>query len=151
MRSISPMEVDTNLRQKIFLIEKEMLKVPQVKLPLFHYFLPGLYLRELHIPAGATTTSKIHKHAFINFLTKGERSTLVDGKIERIRAPHFHISPPGMKRISYTHEDSIWITAHFTSGTEIENETNPDKLEKYLACDTEQEYLDFTRMISCQL
>ena len=139
MRSISPTEV----RRKTILLEREMLKLPQVALPLFHHFLPGLYLRELHIPAGVITTGKIHKYECLNFLTKGERSTVIDGEIVRVKAPHFHISPAGSKRVSYTHQDSVWITAHFT------DETDVAKLEAELVCDTEKQYIDFVRRIEC--
>ena len=102
-----------------------------------HHFASGIYMRELHIPAGMTTTGKIHKHACLNILAKGRRSTLVDGYVIEIAAPHIHLSPPGMKRVSYTYEDSVWITVHATNLTDIE------EIERELVCDTEEEYLAF--------
>ena len=102
-----------------------------------HHFAPGLYMRELHIPAGMITTGKIHKYACLNILAKGRRSTLVDGRIVMVEAPHIHLSPPGIKRVSYTHEDSVWITVHATNLTEV------DEIERELVCDTEEEFLAF--------
>jgi hypothetical protein len=67
----------------------------------------------------------------------GMRSTLIDGRIERIRAPHVHWTPPGSKRISYTHEDSIWLTVHVTYETDIA------ALERQLVAENEEEYQQF--------
>ena len=110
-----------------------------------HHFAPGLYMRELHIPAGLITTGKIHKYACLNILAKGRRSTLVDGHIEMVEAPHIHLSPPGIKRVSLTHEDSVWITVHATHLTDI------DEIERALVCDTEEEYRTFCEkgLIEC--
>lgn len=113
------------------------LQVNPSSLTVRHHFSPGLYLRELHIPAGMVTTGKIHKYPCINILAKGRRSTLVDGLIVVIDAPHIHISPPGIKRVSLTHEDSVWITVHATNLTDV------DEIERELVCDTEEEYLAF--------
>ena len=130
-------------RAKVQEFEEQMRNLPsslQVdprSLIVRHHFAPGLYLRELHIPAGMITTGKIHKYACINILAKGKRSTLVNGLIVVIDAPHIHISPPGIKRVSFTHEDSVWITAHAT------NLMSVDEIERELVCDTEEEYLAF--------
>jgi hypothetical protein len=102
-----------------------------------HHFAPGIYMRELHIPATMITTGKIHKYACLSILAKGRRSTLVDNQIVTVEAPHIHLSPPGMKRVSYTHEDSVWITVHTTNLTDV------NEIERELVCDTEEEYLAF--------
>jgi hypothetical protein len=128
-----------SVRDKVGIIEQEIKKLPEAifELPVFHHFSHGLYARELHIKKGMITVGKIHKFPCLNILAKGDRSTLIDGKIVRIRAPHVHVAPAGMKRISYSHEDSVWITVHATQETELE------KLEEELVAETEQEYQDF--------
>jgi hypothetical protein len=126
---------------RIFAFEHEMLKLPQLSLPLFHHFAPGIYARELHIPKGVITTGKIHKYACLNIMAKGERSTLVGDEIVRVKAPFIHVAPAGTKRVSYTHEDSVWITVHATEETDIV------KLEKDLIAETEKEYLDFLNAV----
>jgi hypothetical protein len=128
------------LRDRIFALEDEMLKLPQLSLPLFHHFAPGIYAREVHIPKGAITTGKIHKYACLNIMIKGDRSTLVGDEIVRVKAPFIHVAPAGTKRVSFTHEDSIWITVHAT------NETNIEKLEKELVAESEREYSDFLKL-----
>jgi hypothetical protein len=123
--------------------ESAMRKLPQAlqvdpkSLTVRHHFAQGLYLRELHIPAGMITTGKIHKYECFNILAKGRRSTLIDGKIVTVEAPHVHLSPPGIKRVSLTHVDSVWITAHATVLTDV------NEIERELVCDTEEQYLEF--------
>ncbi len=126
-----------SLREKIDAMQAELLKQPQPNLELRHHFAPGLYLRELRIPAGLITVSKIHKHSCVSILAKGVRLTRVGDEIKRVEAPFIQISPAGFKRVSYTIEDSVWITVHPT------NETDIKKLERDLVCDTEDEYLAF--------
>lgn len=130
-------------RSRVIELEAAMRKLPQrfqvdpKSLVTKHHFAPGIYMRELHVPAGMITTGKIHKYLCQNILAKGKRSTLVNGRIETVEAPHIHLSPPGIKRVSYTHEDSVWITVHPTELTDIQ------EIERALVCDTEEEYLAF--------
>lgn len=113
------------------------LQVDPKSMTLRHHFAPGIYMRELHIPADMITTGKIHKYPCLNILAKGRRSTLVDNRMVMIEAPHVSLSEPGIKRVSYTHEDSVWITVHST------NLTSVDEIERELVCETEEEYLAF--------
>jgi hypothetical protein len=47
---------------RIDLLEMAMLETCAViELPIVHRFTPGLYIREIFMPAGALVTSKIHK------------------------------------------------------------------------------------------
>lgn len=138
---------DFTVRERVIAVEAEMLKAPQLDpslLPVFHHFAPGLYARELHIPKGALTTGKIHKYPCLNILAKGERSTLIGDEVIRLCAPHVHVTPAGSKRISYTHEDSVWITVHATTETDVA------KLECDLVAESEEEYADFCRLIEAE-
>ncbi len=102
-----------------------------------HHFASGMYMRELHIPAGMITIGKIHKYPCLNILAKGKRATLVEGFMVTVEAPHISLSPAGMKRVSYTLEDAVWITAHATDKTDV------DAIEHDLVCDSEEEYQAF--------
>ena len=106
-----------------------------------------MYLRELHIPKDALTVGKIHKQSCLNFLTKGERTTLINGMMVRIKAPHVHWTPPGHQRFSYTHEDSVWVTLHWNP----RNERNIKKLETELVAETEDEYRDFVKFLEMEV
>ena len=113
--------------------------------PLFHHFSPGVYARELHIPANVITIGRIHKYPCLNILAKGDRSTLIGDEVRRIQAPFIHISPAGTKRISYTHADSVWITVHATEGTDVA------QLEEALTAGSEKEYQDFLRLVAAEV
>src|SRR5574337_670073 len=109
-------------------------------LPVRHHFAPGLYGRELFIPRDTLLTGKIHKFTHLSILLQGDISVLVDGQIRRIRAPFVYVSPPGTKRIAYTHSDTLWLTVH---GLGFSVETGSDgmsELEKFLTAETEEDY-----------
>lgn len=131
------------IRARVQAFERQMVAsgAPQLKLEVFHHFSPGIYMRELHIPKGVISTGKIHKYPCLNILAKGMRETLVGDHLRLIKAPFIYVSDAGIKRVSYTLEDSIWITVHATTETDIA------KLEKDLVCDTEEEYREFCRVI----
>lgn len=126
-----------------------MLKRPQVDLPLFHRFAPGIYIRELHIPAGVTSTGKIHKSEHIGVLIKGVRDMLIDGEVHTISAPYTATIKAGSKLACYTWEDSIYVTIH----SNPDDERDIAKLEARYVCDTEQEYLEYVdasqKVIEC--
>ena len=136
------------IRDKVFFFETAIREHPlalsATEFPLFHHFSHGLYARELHVPKGMITIGKIHKYPCLNILAKGDRSTLIGDMIVRIQAPYIDVSPAGTKRITYTHEDSVWITVHATTETDVE------KLEHELVAETEQEYQEFCRMVKAE-
>jgi hypothetical protein len=70
-------------------LEGAMLAGIQVEMPVIHRQTPGLYSREIHIPAGTLLTSAVHK-------------TL-----------------PGTRRVLHAETDTIWITFHATEETDI--------------------------------
>ena len=89
--------------------------------PLVHRFLPGMYIREIHMPAGAVLTSKIHKteHPFV--VTKGVVSVWsVNEGTAVYKAPHFGITKPGTRRVLLVHEDVVWITFHACTEETVE-------------------------------
>ena len=64
--------------------------------PLTHKFAPGVYVREIFIPAGMCVVGKIHKHAHPNFLLKGKVIVITEqGGRELLEAPLSMISPAG--------------------------------------------------------
>lgn len=129
--------VETVGRAEVNALEKQMLLMDQVDLPVVHHFSKGVYARELHIPAGVTLTGKIHKFENLNILSKGEMSVLTDDGIKRVSAPFTVVSPPGTKRVAYAHTDCIWTTIHGTDSRDVE------AIEIEFVSNSEQEYLEF--------
>ena len=107
-----------NLREKVAVMEAQMLDMPQVVMEPVHHFADGLYARELLIPAGTLIVGKVHKFEHLNFLMKGDITVWTDDGMKRLTAPCILKSLPGIKRVGYTHEDTIWTTVHAVDETE---------------------------------
>jgi hypothetical protein len=132
---------ELSTRDKVLVLEDMMREIPQLDIPVRHFFSPGVYAREIQIPKGAIVTGKIHKFSQLNILSKGEMSVMTEDGVKRVQAPFTIVSPPGTKRIAYAHEDCVWTTIH---GTE---ETDLDKIEQHFIAQDEQEYLAFCRQL----
>jgi len=132
---------DVTTREKVIALESLMKEQPQLELKVEHYFSPGVYARELHIPAGTILTGKIHKNVQLNILIKGDMSVLTENGVKRVQAPFTVVSPAGTKRIAYAHEDCVWTTILGT------DQTDPEEIEKLFTVNTEEEYLDFCKTI----
>jgi hypothetical protein len=127
------------LRTQICAIEAEMLKLPQLDIPIRHYFSPGIYAREITVPADALITGVIHKYPQINILSKGTIRVSIGDTIREISAPNTVVSEAGIKRIAYTVTEVVWTTIVHTFKTNIE------EIEKEFFAYSEQEYKDFVR------
>jgi hypothetical protein len=88
--------------------------------PVTHHFAPGLYTREMVIPAGVVIVGKIHKHRHTAVLASGRVSVLTEDGIEEIEGPKTFVSPSGVKRVVFAHTDSVWITFHPSEETDLE-------------------------------
>lgn len=115
-----------DLRNLITTFERAIALLPGVivgdstELPLKHSFADGIYVREIFIPRGYTLTGKIHKHSHPNFLMQGEVIVVTEHQgREHLKAPLAMISLPGTKRAVYALEDTVWITVHATSETDL--------------------------------
>lgn len=104
-----------------FLIHK-MGALPQVDCPLKHYFAPGVYIREITMPAGSIVIGKIHKTEHFNIIQKG-CVTLhgEDGSHEMLTGPLTFVSKAGVQKVLYIHEDTVWSTVHLTENRDLES------------------------------
>lgn len=122
------------MREKVLCLEEFLRGFPQLPEQLTHHFADGIYARELRIPRDSVIVGKIHRHAHLNFLMKGDISVLTEHGIRRIQAPAVIASAPGIKRAGYAHEDTIWITVHATRETDLE------KIEDQVICKSFDEF-----------
>jgi hypothetical protein len=107
------------LRHWIKSLEDYMAKLPQLEIPVRHFYAHKVYGREILIEKGSVIIGKIHKHQTMNVISSGEVSVLsVDGYI-KVKAPFTFISSPGAKRVIFAHEDTIWTTFHGTAETNL--------------------------------
>jgi len=85
--------------------------------PLIHRFVPGMYCREIFMPAGAVMTTMIHRYEHFAFILTGKaRVVSEDRGDEIIEAPAVIVTKPGTKRVLHILEDMRWATVHLTEG-----------------------------------
>lgn len=132
-------------RDKIFAVEEAFKKEPQIELEVKHYFVPGVYIRELFVPKSVSLVGKIHKYKQFHLITSGDISILTENGFVRFKAPTTIISPSGAKRIAYAHEDTTWLMVHGT------DETDVNKIEDHFIANSDEDYLKFVEEQNRQL
>lgn len=127
------------MRNLIVSLEQTMFQMvaQQVEIKTTHHFAPGVYMREVLIPKGVTVTGKIHKTEHLNILSQGKLTVWTEDGMKTLTASTVVKSNPGIKRVGYAHEDSVWITVHPTDETDLE------KLEEVLIAKSFDEVLEF--------
>jgi hypothetical protein len=129
-----------NFKSTIDRIEVALLTIEKYfpsPIPTFHKFTPGMYIREVHVPAGCLFTSVTHKtqHPFV--ISKGVCDICNEiGEVNRFSAPHTGITEPGTRRVFLVHSDLVLTTFHATDitdpdewllhNTKIESEIIPE-------------------------
>jgi hypothetical protein len=131
-------------RQRIATLVRRLGAMEQTECPLKHYFGPGVYLREIFMPAGTIVIGKIHKTEHLNLIERGVLAIRHDdGTTQILRAPHTFVSKPGVQKVLYIQEDTVWKTIHPTTERDLEKLEalliEPD--ESYPLIDRESERL----------
>lgn len=89
-----------------------------------HWFVPGIYGREITIPAGVVLTTEIHASENIAIVSKGSFTFYSERGLEYVEAPAAMITKIGTKRAMYTHTEVIFTTFH----QNLDNERDIDTL-----------------------
>lgn len=114
-----PLLPATSYREKILSFESILAAQQQLQVDITHYLAPGVYAREMTLPAGAVITGKIHRHAHINVISKGSCTVASPEGVREIVAPCVFVSSPGTKRAIFAHEETRWMTIHPTEETDL--------------------------------
>lgn len=102
-------------------LEALLASQPSAPMPVTHRWTPGLYIREILIPAGTIATSMEHRteHPFV--LSAGVVEVVDShGTAQLLQAPHTGITKPGTRRALRALTDVVWITFHVTEKTDVE-------------------------------
>lgn len=102
-------------REAVVALQNALATMEQLDLPPKHHFAPGMYGRELAIPADSVVVGKIHRHQHITILLSGTATINTDKGMETITGPHTWISQEGAKRALYTHTDCVFFTCHLNA------------------------------------
>ncbi len=87
-----------------------------------HYFAPGMYARAFLLPKGSLLVGKIHKHAHFIMVLKGKALVMSKHGNAILEAGHISVSIPGVKRVGYALEDTLFVNVHL-------NESNTHDLD----------------------
>jgi hypothetical protein len=114
------------MRDAIFRLESFLENLPgagceEAGIEWVHRFTPGVYAREMIVPAGVMLTGAIHKTEHISIFLEG-RMIIPDeeGGSREIVAPIIEIAKPGIKRVGLAVERVRWITIHPTEETDVD-------------------------------
>jgi hypothetical protein len=115
-------------RAKILDLQNVMMGMPDAldAFPVTHHFAPGVYAREMFLPADHTIVGKIHRHAHLNIISRGKVVVSTEDGTKELDAsdgPITFTSFAGTKRAVHVLKDTVWTTIHVT------NETDLDKIE----------------------
>ncbi len=102
-------------------IEFGLAQMERVYPEVVHRFTPGMYIREITIPAGVLLTSMTHRteHPFV--ISKGIAHVFSENEgADILWAPHTGITRPGTRRAIYAETEVVWTTFHATTETDVE-------------------------------
>lgn len=108
------------MRQKVERLEREIAQTEPVDCPVVHHFAPGLYAREMTIPAGTILTGAVHKTEHLSIISAGRILVTTDDGVKEICAPYTFVSKAGAKRAGVALETTVWTTLHVTEETDLD-------------------------------
>ena len=99
---------------KVWALQREMSKLPQVQLPTSHFFADGMYCRFLPRPAGTLIVGKVHKRERFYIVASGTVRVSDDDGATAVEyaAPTLLVSKPGTKRAVLAVTDAVCMTVH---------------------------------------
>ena len=110
------------VQEKVMALQSQLLQVEEQVTPeVIHSFGPGLYIREMHAPAGTLMIGAYQRFEHMNVLLKG-RVVVVndDGTLMRLEAPMVYTGKPG-KKCGIVERDLVWQNIYATTETDIDN------------------------------
>lgn len=124
------------IRKSIRKFTRFLMELPdQIDFPVEHTLIDGVYTRTLFIPKGSFLVGKIHLKECVNIVAKGDISILTETGMGRFQAGYIAVSKPGIQKLGYAHEDTVFVNVFRT------DETNIEKIEAGIATtDLELEY-----------
>ena len=118
------------IRAGITRLKDNLLALPNhTEMPVEHTLIDGVYTRTLRIPKGTLLVGKIHLKECVNIVAKGDISVLTETGCGRFKAGHVAVSAPGIQKVGYAHQDTVFINVFRTDETDI------SKIEAEIACE----------------
>ena len=106
------------------------------QIPIEHFFMDGVYIRKMTMFKDTVVIGAIHKTLHMCFLLKGSLTVADENGVKDYIAPCKIIATPGVKRVLYANEDSVWYNTHKNPS----NTEDVNKLEEDLVALSYEEY-----------
>jgi hypothetical protein len=121
--------------------DDEPILTNSLSVPIKHFFMDGVYVREMTMYKDTIVVGAIHKHLHMCFLLTGKITVVNEEETIDHIAPCFIVSTPGIKRVLYAHEDSMWYNTHKNPN----NTENLSELEKDIVAISYKEYEEYIK------
>lgn len=108
-----------DMRARVERLENILAATPQVECPTRNHFAPGLYAREMLVPAGTIATGAVHKTEHMTIVVGHCHLTTEDG-VKELIGHNTVISKPGIKRAIVAITDTYVTTLHPTQTTDLD-------------------------------
>ena len=109
--------------------------------PLKHSFADGIYIRQMGMNKGSAVVGAIHNHLHVWFLLTGKITVITERSEEDFIAPCYVVSTPGVKRVIYAVEESIFVNIH-------KNPSNTQDLDELEAKIVSKNYKEYEKYIN---
>ena len=106
------------------------------KFPLKHSFADGIYVRQMEMRNDSIVVGAIHNHLHVWFLLTGNITVATEDATEDYLAPCYVVCTPGVKRVIYANEESIFVNIHKNPS----NTQDLDELESEIVSRNYKEY-----------
>jgi len=101
-------------------VQDDIAHLPQIDLEVIHHFSPGMYARELRIPAGVMLAGALHRTSHLHVLSQGQIMVNNWNDVSLLTAPYTGETKAGDKRIITALEYSVFTTFHATDLTDVD-------------------------------
>ena len=109
--------------------------------PLKHSFADGIYIRQMEMRKDSIVVGAIHNHLHVWFLLTGYITVVTEGATEDYIAPCYVVCTPGVKRVIYANDESIFVNIH-------KNPTNTQDLDELEAEIVSKDYKEYEEYIN---
>lgn len=124
-------------REAVLRFEAAVANMPQVELPLRHFFVKGVYVKEITIPKDHVLTSYIHTQDCVSTMAKGKMLVSDGMQTVVMTAPCTFVCLAGSKKAGISLEDTVWLDSYANP----DDEQDLDVLLTRYTAKSHQEYL----------
>lgn len=120
------MDLTTYSREKVEALHQQLLATPEALFvpELRHFFAPGVYGREMFMPANACVIGKVHLRDHL-CIVLGDVSVYSPEGLKRYEGYHTFETKAGAQRTLFAHDATWWTTIHANP----DDERDIEKLE----------------------